>query len=93
MSNNLTHEPSDQLALVLLPDLPGLVHGIVQVYPFVRIQCDGCGFVYDGEPGKVALGILVSGIVFSPKRYQDPQRPDRRRLCRSCRATEWAEAA
>lgn len=93
MSNDLTPEPSDQLALVLLPDLPGLVHGIVQIDPFVRIQCDGCGLIYDGQPGKTALGILTCGIVFSPKRYQHPQRPDRRRLCRSCRAAEWAEVA
>jgi rubredoxin len=66
---------TDQLAMALLPDLPGLAHGIVQVDPFIRIQCDSCGFIYDGEPGK------------------DPKRPDRRRLCRSCRAVEWAEAS
>jgi hypothetical protein len=93
VSTDLTPAPSDQLALVLLPDLPGLVHGIVQVDPFVRIQCDGCGFIYDGTPGKVAFGILTCGIVFSSRRYQHPQRPDRRRLCRSCRAVEWAESA
>lgn len=84
---------SGQLALVLLPDLPGLVHGIVQVEPFIRIQCDGCGFLYDGEPGKVALGILLSGIQFSAKRYHRTHGPDRRRLCRSCRSAEWSEAA
>jgi hypothetical protein len=84
---------TDQVALVLLPDIPGLVHGIVQIDPFVRIQCDGCGFVYDGKPGKTAGAILLSGIVFDTKRYQHPQRPDRRRLCRSCRAVEWAVPA
>lgn len=72
-----------------LPDLPGKVHGIVQVEPFVRIQCDGCGFIYDGKPGKVAAGIILSGILFNHRLYRHPQHPDRRRLCRSCRAVEW----
>jgi hypothetical protein len=73
-----------------LPDIPGKVHGIVQLEPFIRIQCDGCGFIHDGEPGKVALAILTCGILFSPKRYHgvDGQR-DTRRLCRDCRESEW----
>jgi hypothetical protein len=79
------------MANILLPDLPGLVHGIVQVEPFVRIQCDGCGFVYDGQPGKLALAVILSGILFNPRRYRDPHSPDRRRLCRTCRAAAWPE--
>lgn len=89
-----TIEPmSDQLALVLLPDLPGKVHGIVQLDPFVRIQCDGCGHIHDGEPGKTAFAILTAGIQFSPRRCQRRTNPDRRRLCRACRAVEWTEVA
>lgn len=76
----------------LLPDLPGTVHGIVQLEPFVRIQCDGCGFIYDGKPGKVALGVILSGITFNAKRYHSKRDPDRRRLCRSCRSIAWPES-
>jgi hypothetical protein len=74
----------------LLPDLPGKVHGIVQLEPFIRIQCDGCGFIHDGEPGKAAFAIITCGIVFSPRRYRavNGQR-DTRRLCRDCRKSEW----
>ena len=82
-------QDDDQMALPLLPDLPGKVHGIVQIDPFIRIQCDGCGFIHDGEPGKAALAVISSGILFSPRRYHDPRNPDQRRLCRTCRATEW----
>lgn len=86
-----TEAASDQLGLALLPDLPGKVHGIVQLEPFVRIQCDGCGFIHDGRPGHTAVAILTAGIRFSPRRYQRRVDPDRRRLCRSCRAVEWPD--
>lgn len=81
-----------QLALVPLPTVPGKVHGIVQLDPFVRVQCDDCGFVYDGKPGRIAMGITQSGIRFSAKRYhrRGPDR-DARRLCRDCRVREWGE--
>lgn len=76
---------------VRLPDIPGKVHGIVQVDPFIRIQCDGCGYVYDGKPGKAAMAVILSGILFNHRLYQHPRNPDRRRLCPSCRATEWGQ--
>jgi hypothetical protein len=79
---------SQTLALLPLPDLPNKVHGIVQLVPFVRVQCDGCGFIYDGPPGKVALGVILSDILFNPRRYSAG---DRRRLCRSCRSVEWPD--
>lgn len=75
----------------LLPDLPGKVHGIVQLEPFVRVQCDGCGYIYDGKPGKVALGVILSDILFNPRLHEHPRNRDRRRLCRSCRAVEWPD--
>lgn len=80
-----------QLAFGLLPDLPGKVHGIVQLEPFVRIQCDGCGFIHDGKPGKIATGIILSGIYFHHRRYRSAIDQDRRRLCRSCRSVEWPD--
>ncbi|MFJ8815454.1 hypothetical protein [Amycolatopsis thermoflava] len=82
-----------QLALVLLPDLPGKVHGIVQMDPHIRIQCDGCGYIYDGEPGRPALAVILSGIRFNARRYHSARDRDRRRLCRECRKTEWGESA
>lgn len=85
-----TATTTDQLGLALLPDIPGKVHGIVQLDPFVRIQCDGCGYIHDGKPGHTAIAVLTAGIRFS-RRYFDPQNPDRRRLCRDCRAVEWPE--
>lgn len=74
----------------LLPDIDGKVHGIVQIEPFIRIQCDGCGYIHDGEPGKTAVAILTCGIRFSARRYHG-NHPDTRRLCRDCRKTEWDE--
>ena len=71
----------------LLPDLPGAVHGIVQMEPFVRIQCDGCGFIHDGDPGKAAIAILTSGIRFNMSAHS---RGDHRRLCADCRKREWS---
>lgn len=75
----------------LLPDVPGKVHGIVQVDPFVRVQCDGCGYIHAGEPGNAPYAVQFSGIQFSPRRYRCATNPDQRRLCRTCRETEWGE--
>jgi hypothetical protein len=83
----------DDTTPTLLPDIPGKVHGIVQLEPFVRIQCDGCGYLHDGAPGKTAIAILTCGINFSPRRYRHPRHPDTRRLCHDCRKSEWNEDA
>jgi hypothetical protein len=64
--------------------MPELVHGIVSLDP-PSIRCDGCGFVAVGE--RLAFLVLTCGIEFSTKRYG---RGDDRRLCRDCRAREWA---
>lgn len=60
--------------VVLRPDLPGYVHGIVSLDP-PGIQCDGCGRV-DTCP-TVALAVLRSDIGFL-------DRDSRRRMCRNC---------
>lgn len=67
-----------QLALALLPDLPGLVHGIVSLDP-PTIQCDGCGYVYTRP--HLAHAVILSGIGFNARAAQ---RGDRRRLCVHC---------
>lgn len=72
------------------PDLPGVVHGIVSLDP-PRIQCDGCGHVHEGAPGRLALAVIVSGIRFNPRRYAAGT--DRRRLCESCASSEWKDEA
>lgn len=77
----------------LLPDVEGKVHGIVQWEPFIRIQCDGCGYIHDGEPGKAAIAVITCGIVFSPRRYHSVGQRDTRRLCPGCRKTEWTDVA
>lgn len=83
---------TEQIALALLPDVEGKVHGIVQMEPFIQIQCDGCGYVHDGEPGKTAIAILTCGIQFSPRRYDAVAgQRDARRLCQDCRKREWTE--
>lgn len=68
----------------LLPDIPGLVHGIVAIDPVVIVQCDGCGRVAIGEPRRVngrpnLLVIQFCGIVFGHGTR------DQRRLCARCR--------
>lgn len=75
----------------LLPDVDGLVHGIVQLEPYVRIQCDGCGYIHDGEPGKTAFAILTCGIRFNARRYRSATDRDTRRLCRDCQKAEWSQ--
>lgn len=72
----------------LLPDVAGRTHGIVQVEPFIRIQCDGCGYIHDGAPGKAALAVLTCGIKFNTRAHA---RGDQRRLCVDCRRRKWAE--
>lgn len=67
----------------LLPDLPGLVHGIVASDPVWVIQCDGCGrlAVGDLDPRgrRTTLVIQFCGIQFG-HRADDP-----RRMCGRCR--------
>jgi hypothetical protein len=59
----------------LLPDVPGLVHGIKSVNP-PKVQCDGCGHIATGD--RLNLVILTCGIRFNP------HVGDGRRLCRDC---------
>lgn len=67
-------------APALLPDLPGYVHGIVNLKP-PTVQCDGCGDTYTRE--SLALAVLTSGIVFNPRADDDS-----RRMCVMC----WRDA-
>jgi len=68
-----------QPAFPLLPDVPGLVHGIVSLDP-PTIQCDGCGKTYSHP--KVGLAVILSGIRFKPRRID--RYGDRRRMCDEC---------
>ena len=47
-----------------------------------RVTCDGCGHFAEGP--RVALLVLSCGILFNPRRPDDP-----RRLCHSCAAEAW----
>jgi len=67
-----------QPPLVLLPDIPGLVHGIVSLNP-PTIQCDGCGITYSHP--STAHAVITSGIQFH---HTHPEL----RLCRDCRSKE-----
>lgn len=70
---------------VVLPTLPGLVHGIVSKDPY-EVQCDECLVVRGGNaPRHKGLQIIFADMLFNPRRYPG----DRRRLCRECRATHW----
>lgn len=71
-------------APVLLPDVPGCVHGIVALDP-PTVQCDGCAWTYSDRTFPMAL--INSGIVF----HRLGRRADPRRLCSSCRDQEWGE--
>lgn len=72
---------------VVLPTLPGLVHGIVNDEPY-EVQCDECLVVRGGNaPKHEALQIMFSGILFNPRRWPK----DSRRLCPECRAIHWKE--
>ena len=68
---------TDTLPL-LLPTVPGKVHGIVSLDP-PTIRCDGCGHEATGRT--LAMVVRYSGIEFDPARYL----ADPRRLCRGCR--------
>lgn len=72
--------------LVPLPDVEGLVHGIVSVDP-PRVQCDGCGLVATGR--KLTTTILTCGITFNARLFHHG---DERRLCRDCAKSEWGKA-
>ena len=80
----MSHPTQTDTLPILLPDVPGKVHGIVSLDP-ITIQCDGCAKLADhrtlGLPGDHHnLTILTCGIVFNPALYPD----DDRRLCRDC---------
>lgn len=72
----------DQLVATanLKPDVPGRIHGIVNLDP-VQVQCDGCGRIDEGK--HFGLTILQSSIVFCPAEYA---KGDERRMCVDCRA-------
>lgn len=61
--------------LVLYPDIPGKVHGIVSLDP-PKVQCDGCGLVATGT--SLTFLIMFCGIKFNNRGN------DRRRLCTEC---------
>lgn len=67
----------------LLPDIDGYVHGIVHLDP-MRIQCDGCGVIAEGDPGSASVAIM--GRI-----WFNPGSEDRRRLCGECRAVWWPD--
>jgi len=64
--------------LVPLPDVPGLVHGIVSVDP-PMVQCDGCGLVATGPAGRGGLTVILADITF------DRGDGFTERLCGECR--------
>jgi hypothetical protein len=68
-----------EILLVPLPDLPGIVHGLVSLDP-PRVQCDRCGLVVTGDD--LAMTVLFGGIRFD---FRDGYT---RRLCDDCRTTE-----
>lgn len=61
---------------VILPDIPGRVHGIKSEDPFV-VQCDGCGTCITHD-GRQALTTFFGTIFFSPADNY------RRRMCAEC---------
>ena len=65
---------------LLLPDVPGKVHGIVSLDP-PTVQCDGCGHEATGD--RLGFLIVTCGIKFNPALYQTGR--DQRRLCSGCR--------
>lgn len=72
---NLSYEQT----LLPFPDLPNTVHGIISDNP-PKVQCDGCGLIVTGPPGKMNMTIVLSHITFS---FRDGYQ---QRLCRECRA-------
>ena len=75
---------------ILLPDVPGKVHGIVSLDP-LTVQCDGCAKRVDHRTLGLSsdhhnLTILTSGIEFN----SHLSGIDDRRLCRDCaKAAGW----
>ena len=74
---------SDTLPL-LLPDVPGKVHGIVSLDP-ITVQCDGCAKRVDHRTLGLSsdhhnLTIITCGIEFNSRLSGI----DDRRLCREC---------
>ena len=74
---------SDTLPL-LLPDVPGKVHGIVSLDP-ITVQCDGCAKLVDHRTLGLSsdhhnLTIITCGIEFNSRLSGI----DDRRLCRDC---------
>lgn len=65
----------------LLPDLPGMAHGIVSANP-PGVQCDRCGLIHT----HINLALAVqTGPSFNTRIYaRDP-----RRLCAECAKKEW----
>ena len=66
---------TDTLPL-LLPTVPGKVHGIVSLDP-PTVQCDACAATYTAPT--LARAVLGSGFHFNPRREHD-----KRRLCEAC---------
>lgn len=62
-----------------LPTVEGRVDGVVSLDP-PMLQCRGCGVVHTDRPGKLALLILTSNIIFHVGDGRT------RRLCADCRA-------
>lgn len=75
--------PPPEYADDLLPTLDGYVHGIVHVDP-IRVQCDGCGVIAEGDPGSASVAIM--GRI-----WFNPGSDDRRRLCGECRQIWWPD--
>lgn len=90
MSEEIPHIDGqlDVLELIPEPTMDGCVHGILSLDP-VRIQCDGCLHIYEGDP-KLPKGaqIVLSRINFNHILYDQG---DKRRLCTGCRKTEWGK--
>ena len=72
---------TDTLPL-LLPDMPGKVHGIVSLDP-PTVQCDACAATHTSRT--LARAVIDSEFHFNPGREHDD-----RRLCRDCaKAAGW----
>lgn len=68
-------------ALPVMPDLPGYVHGIKSINPWI-VQCDGCGGTRSGAKASEAI-LGRDRIEFNP-RANTPEI----RMCHAC----WIEA-
>lgn len=62
------------MTLELRPDVPGHVHGIVDLDP-LTIQCDGCGLLAVKPEGKLPGAFIArSGITFDVRRDRSLKR-------------------